>query len=118
MAGIATQYAEEQLAKIDAEIKSKTGDLVTLRDELQAELKRLKRGSGSTGGTTESVPNEKIVEAISALTSAQGSPDSVSSPEIAAHLGVDVRKIARKLAKMGSDGDSITGNKDDGYSVA
>jgi hypothetical protein len=123
MSGVAEKWAEEQLAKIDKEIDSKTADLkkemesrtsglVAQRDELAAELKRLQRGKGSSNGTPP-IPEGDIVKAIGDL---GGGP--ASSSDIAKQLGgIDVRKIARKLAKMGSDAEVIIGDKDSGYSL-
>lgn len=115
MSGVAEKWAEEQLAKIEKEIESKTGDLIAQRDELAGELKRLRRGKGTNNGTPP-IPEADIIQAIADITS--GDKETASSSEIAKQLGnIDVRKIARKLAKMGEDSISITGDKTSGYSL-
>jgi hypothetical protein len=116
MNGIALKMAQDMLTKIDKEIADKTGDLGEKRNILANEIKKLTRGTG-TDADPDSVPEQNIVDAIKHLTSGDHSA-SVSSPEIAEYLKVDVRRIARKLARMGSEKEKIAGNKTLGYSLA
>lgn len=115
MSAALIEMAEKRLAEVNEEIEAKVGPLATERDELTGALKKLKRG---TKGPNEApaTSDEQLISTVGKLTSA---PDSapVGSKEVAAALGVDVRTISRRLAKLATDG-KIAGDKDAGYTAA
>lgn len=115
--GFADKFLEEakdRLAKIDAEIEEKIGPLAIEKAEAVATIKRLSRGNGATAKTAPATSDDKLIETVAEL-SANG--ERFTTTQIAAHLGVDSRTIARRLAKMGKEG-TIDGDKTVGYCAA
>lgn len=108
--------AEAKLQEIDAEIEAKIGPLSDARKEVAATVKKLKKGTPTGPKAAPATSDDDIFAAVAELTS--GDKTTVTSPEIAEHLGVDPRSIARRLAKHGAEGTSILGNKTDGYATA
>ena len=107
MSEAAVALVQAALDEKEVEIQAKVGNLVVERDELVTALKKLTRGSKAPG-EPPATSDEELVEAVATL----GGPSG--SKEVAAHLGVDVRTISRRLAKL-ADTEVISGNKDDGY---
>lgn len=107
--------SEAAVALVQAALDEKNEEIATKvpqslldeRDSLAVALKKLTRGSKAPG-EAPATSDEALVEAVGTL----GGPST--STDIGKHLGVDVRTISRRLAKLAST-DVISGNKDDGY---
>jgi hypothetical protein len=107
---VGVRLLQEKLDAVEKEIATKVGNLVDTRDNLKASIKRLTRGSGGSD-SSPAVPDEVLLKAIEEL------GGSAKSADIAEHLGVDTRKISRRLTRLIGE-DKLAGNKDAGYSLA
>lgn len=109
----AVRLIEEALAEKETEIQAKVGDLVTERDTLVADLKKLKRGTKAPG-EAPATSDEDLTAAVAHC--AKSGP--AKTPDIAKFLEVDARTIARRLSKLaGDEGSVISGDKESGYSA-
>src|SRR5208282_5480341 len=99
MSNVATEMVEGRLNQVEAEIKSKVGNLAEEKDELQAALKKLKRGTKGPG-EPPATSDKELIDAVKAASSENG---PASSSKVAEVLGVDVRTISRRLAKKGTE---------------
>lgn len=105
--------AENELASVEDEIKSKVADLVDKRDELVTILKKLKKGSKAPNAAP-TTSDEDLVAAVAHVSKS----GPAKSPDIAKFLGVDPRTISRRLSAFAQDPEkAVSGNKDDGYTV-
>lgn len=108
--------AEARLSEIEKEIESKTGPLLAEQKTTQAIIKKLKKATGKATTAAPVTPDEDLFAAIGELTS--GDKDRVTSSDVAGHLGIDPRSIARRLSNHAKDGTVIVGDKELGYSLA
>ena len=106
---VGIRLLQEKLESVEKEISTKVGDLVNVRDELKASIKRLSRGTG-TNNSSPTIPDEVLLKAISEL------GGTAKSTDIGGHLGVDVRKISRRLTRLVGE-DKLVGDKNAGYSI-
>lgn len=107
------KLTEETLAEKKAELENKAGPLAAEVKELEAALKKITKGSGSTSANGPAVAENDLIEAV--VHCSKSGP--ASSKEIAKFLGTDTRNIARRLSAFAQEG-KISGDKDDGYTAA
>jgi hypothetical protein len=119
---------ETELGQIEAQVAQLSSSAKPLKDERSALGKALHTieaalGAGNGNGPaqpaagapvsadTDGVSYEDLKKAVREL----GGPSKTT--DIAAHLNVSPRKIARKLKKLADDGE-LAGDKDGGYRLA
>lgn len=118
MVDISVQILQAELDSVEAEIEQKVGDKLQARDSLRDAIKKLTRSAGTANGAKTSavvVDDAELIATVRKLI-ADGA-DGVTSSDIAKALGVDTRSVARKLARLATDG-KLGGDKEAGYAVA
>jgi hypothetical protein len=111
MSGFVLKLAEEHRDLLKKEIETKVGSQLSDLESVESEIKKLSRKSGGTTGTTApATPDAVLVEAVDKLSK----DGAVKASDIASHLGVDSRSIARRLSNFAKDG-VLGGDKESGY---
>jgi hypothetical protein len=110
----AVKLVQESLDEKNAELDKVAGPLAAEIKELEAFLKKITRGSGTSASTSGPAIAEQDLLAAVAHVSKSG---PAMAKDIAKFLETDTRKIARQLSAYAGAG-KIAGNKDEGYTAA
>lgn len=112
MSGVILKLAEEKRDALKKEIETKVGPALAELESIESEIKKLSRKTGGTAtSSAPATPDTVLVEVVEKLTK---DGNAVKASDIASHLGVDSRSIARRLSKFATDG-VLSGDKEAGY---